>query len=95
MTTAARHLALAAFAVVLTAAGAAAQQSSSVRHHSTRHHAGKSEATADSSGSKSTWSETKNMTRQEWKCGHAEMGEGEGQVAGLQSAVRSRESHCA
>ena len=64
MKTAARQMALAAFAVVLTINVAAAQQSSSTKHHSTKHHAGKSEAKADSS--QSTWSETKDMTRQEW-----------------------------
>ncbi len=58
------QMALAAFAVVLTTTVAAAQQSSSTKHHSTKHHAGKSEAKADSS--QSTWSETKDMTRQEW-----------------------------
>jgi hypothetical protein len=64
MKTAARNLALAALAVVLTTAGAAAQQSSSTRHHSTKHHAAKSEAKADSP--QSTWGETKDMTRREW-----------------------------
>ena len=66
MKTAARQLALAAFAVALTTAEAAAQQSPSTPRHGTKHRAAKSDGPSGFSGSQSTWGKTKDMTRREW-----------------------------